>query len=138
MLQKDIPLDLRVFGNVEPIASIAVKAQVGGDLIEVNFEEGQEVKKGDLLFTIQPRLYATQLAQAEANLERDRALALNASNDLERYRLLDAKGAVVRWYGTTTDIDDSKVREGRIRSLVAEVNHRSRNLLAWSATALGG
>jgi two-component sensor histidine kinase len=44
--------------------------------------------------------------------------------------LLDAKGAVVRWYGTTTDIDDSKVREGRIRSLVAEVNHRSRNLLA--------
>lgn len=94
--QKDVPLDLRVFGNVEPIASIAVKAQVGGDLIEVNFEEGQDVRKGDLLFTIQPRLYATQLAQAEANLERDRALALNASNDLERYRLLDSKGAGVK------------------------------------------
>ena len=96
VLQKDIPLDLRVFGTVEPIASIAVKAQVGGDLIEVNFQEGQEVKKGDLLFTIQPRLYATQLAQAEANLERDRALALNATNDLERYRLLDSKGAGVK------------------------------------------
>ena len=44
--------------------------------------------------------------------------------------LLDARGAVVRWYGTTTDIDDQKHREGNIRDLMAEVNHRSRNLLA--------
>jgi PAS domain S-box-containing protein len=44
--------------------------------------------------------------------------------------LLDAKGAVVRWYGTTTDIDDQKQREENIRDLLAEVNHRSRNLLA--------
>ena len=44
--------------------------------------------------------------------------------------LLDAQGAVVRWYGTTTDIDDQKQREGNIRDLMAEVNHRSRNLLA--------
>jgi len=44
--------------------------------------------------------------------------------------LLDAQGAVVRWYGTTTDIDEQKLREGNIRDLMAEVNHRSRNLLA--------
>jgi PAS domain S-box-containing protein len=44
--------------------------------------------------------------------------------------LLDAQGAVVRWYGTTTDIDDQKQREGNIRDLMLEVNHRSRNLLA--------
>ena len=44
--------------------------------------------------------------------------------------LLDAHGAVVRWYGTTTDIDDQKQREENIRDLMAEVNHRSRNLLA--------
>jgi PAS domain S-box-containing protein len=44
--------------------------------------------------------------------------------------LLDAQGAVVRWYGTTTDIDDQKHREANIRDLMAEVNHRSRNLLA--------
>jgi PAS domain S-box-containing protein len=44
--------------------------------------------------------------------------------------LLDAQGKVVRWYGTTTDIDDQKHREGNIRDLMAEVNHRSRNLLA--------
>ena len=44
--------------------------------------------------------------------------------------LLDAQGDVVRWYGTTTDIDDQKHREANIRDLMAEVNHRSRNLLA--------
>ena len=44
--------------------------------------------------------------------------------------LLDAQGAVVKWYGTTTDIDEQKLREGNIRDLMAEVNHRSRNLLA--------
>ena len=44
--------------------------------------------------------------------------------------LLDAQGAIVRWYGTTTDIDDQKQREENIRDLMAEVNHRSRNLLA--------
>ena len=124
VLQKDIPLDLRVFGNVEPIASIGIKAQVGGDLIEVNFEEGQEVKKGDLLFTIQPRLYATQLAQAEANLERDRALALNASNDLERYRLLDAKGAGVKEQldkaATTAAVTVAVVKADEAQVLIAQ------------------
>lgn len=94
--RKDMPLDLGTFGNVEPIANIAVKAQVGGELIEVSFEEGQEVKKGALLFTIQPKLYATQLAQAEANLARDRAQAANAKRNLVRQEALDAKGAGVK------------------------------------------
>src|SRR4051812_44273615 len=70
--RKDVAVDLRAIGNVEPIASIAIKAQVTGELISVSFTEGQDVKKGDLLFTIQPKLYDTQLAQAEANLARDR------------------------------------------------------------------
>jgi multidrug efflux system membrane fusion protein len=94
VVKKDVPLDLRAIGNVESIASVGIKAQVGGELIEVNFEEGQEVKKGDLLFTIQPRLYAVQLAQAEANLARDRAAAENARRDAERNRDLGTKGAI--------------------------------------------
>lgn len=94
--RRDMPLDVHTFGNVEPIASVAIKAQVGGDLIEVNFTEGQEVKKGDLLFTIQPRLFATQLAQAMANLERDRALAENAQLNLHRQEALDARGSGVK------------------------------------------
>ncbi len=96
VVRKDMPLDLRTFGNVEPIASVAIKAQVGGELIAVSFEEGQSVKKGDLLFTIQPRLYNTQLAQAEANLARDRALAENARRELLRQEQLAARGSGVQ------------------------------------------
>ncbi len=92
--KKDLPLDLRAIGNVEPIATVAIKAQVGGELLAVNFQEGQDVKKGDLLFTIQPKLYATQLAQVEANLARDRAQAANAEREAARSVDLSAKGAV--------------------------------------------
>lgn len=93
-VKKDMPVELRAIGNVESIATVDVKAQVGGELIEVNFKEGQEVKRGDLLFTIQPMLYATQLAQAEANLARDRAQAENAQRALDRNAQLGTKGAI--------------------------------------------
>jgi multidrug efflux system membrane fusion protein len=89
---KDIPFELRAIGNVESVASVGIKAQVGGELISVDFEEGQDVKKGDLLFTIQPKLYAMQLAQAEANLARDRVAARNARRDAQRQEELDRKG----------------------------------------------
>jgi multidrug efflux system membrane fusion protein len=94
--QKDMPLEVRTFGNVEPIATVGIKAQVSGELIDVSFTEGQEVEKGKLLFTIQPRLFATQLAQAQANLERDRALALAAAQNLKRQEELEAKGSGVK------------------------------------------
>jgi multidrug efflux system membrane fusion protein len=94
IVQKDMPIDLTAIGNVEPIATVGIKAQVSGELIEMNFQEGEEVKKGDLLFTIQPKLYATQLAQAEANLARDRVQAANAQRDADRSAELAKKGAV--------------------------------------------
>ena len=93
VVKKDMPVDLRAIGNVEAIATVGIKAQVGGELLEVNFKEGQDVKKGDLLFSIQPKLYATQLAQAEANLARDRASAANARREADRQAELDRKGA---------------------------------------------
>ena len=93
VVKKDMPVDLRAIGNVQAIATVAIKAQVGGELLEVNFQEGQDVKKGDLLFSIQPKLYATQLAQAEANLARDRASAVNARREADRQAELDRKGA---------------------------------------------
>ncbi|MCE9608676.1 MAG: efflux RND transporter periplasmic adaptor subunit [Chthoniobacter sp.] len=93
-VKKDVPLDLRAIGNVESIATVEIKAQVAGELIEVGFQEGQDVKKGDLLFSIQPKLYATQLAQADANLARDRAAAANALREANRNAELAAKGAV--------------------------------------------
>jgi multidrug efflux system membrane fusion protein len=95
-VKKDMPLDLRAIGNVESIATVEITAQVSGELIDVGFAEGQDVKKGDLLFSIQPKLYATQLAQAQANLARDRAAAANAQREATRAGDLSGKGAVSR------------------------------------------
>ncbi len=95
-VRKDMPVDLRVIGNVEPIATVAIKAQVAGELIDVSFTEGQDVKKGQLLFTIQPKLYATQLAQANANLARDRAMAASSRREQARQEELDKKGAGIK------------------------------------------
>jgi membrane fusion protein, multidrug efflux system len=89
---KDIPFELRAIGNVESMATVGIKAQVGGELISVDFKEGEDVKKGDLLFSIQPKLYATQLAQAEANVARDRVAAANTLRDAQRQEELGRKG----------------------------------------------
>ena len=90
--RRDMPIELRAIGNVESIATVGVKAQVGGELIQVHFTEGQEVKKGDVIFSIQPKLYSVQLAGAEANLARDRAIAENARHALDRGVDLQKKG----------------------------------------------
>lgn len=82
--QRDVPLDIQVIGNVEAYSTIAVKAQVPGQLTKVYFHEGDYVKKGDLLFTIDPRPYEAQLGQAEANLARDIAQHAQAEANLER------------------------------------------------------
>jgi multidrug efflux system membrane fusion protein len=66
--QKDVPIQIKAIGNVEALSTIAVRSQVEGVLQRVAFTPGQEVKKGDLLFTIDPRPLQAQLSQAEANL----------------------------------------------------------------------
>ena len=84
VFQKDVPVDLSAIGNVEAYATISVRAQVAGQLIEVKLREGDFVKKGDHLFTIDPTPYRAQLAQAEANLKRDEALLAQAQSVFER------------------------------------------------------
>src|SRR5688572_28042700 len=70
--EKEMPLQLQAIGAVEANATVSVRAQVGGELLKVHIKEGQEVKKGDLLFTIDPRPYEAALAQAQATLAKDR------------------------------------------------------------------
>jgi multidrug efflux system membrane fusion protein len=70
---KAVPLEIQAVGNVEAYSTVTVKAQIGGELTQVNFQEGTDVKKGDRLFVIDPRPYQSQVAQAEANLAKDRA-----------------------------------------------------------------
>ena len=82
--EKDVPVDLAAIGNVEAYASISVRAQVTGQLMEIHFQEGDSVKQGQLLFTLDRRPFEAALAQAEANLTRDKALMAQAEAQLSR------------------------------------------------------
>ncbi len=82
--QKDVPLEIQVIGNAEALSTVSIRPQVTGPLIKVNFHEAEYVKKGDLLFNIDPRPFEAQLSQAEANVERDRAQLGQAQANLKR------------------------------------------------------
>jgi membrane fusion protein, multidrug efflux system len=82
--QKDVPIEVAVVGNVEAYSTITVIPQVGGQLTEVLFKEGDIVKKGQKLFQIDPRPLEATLAQNKANLARDKALLGQANANLER------------------------------------------------------
>jgi multidrug efflux system membrane fusion protein len=84
VVQKNVPVEVQVIGNVEAYSTISVKAQVGGQLTEVHFAEGDYCKKGDLLFEIDPRPLEAALAQAQANLKRDEAAVGQAEANLAR------------------------------------------------------
>jgi len=92
--QKDIPVLLRAIGNVEGAEVVAVKPQINGELTEVNFREGQDVKKGDVLFRIDARPYMAALRKAEAALARDRVIMENAKANYGRYRQLVKEGII--------------------------------------------
>lgn len=92
--EKSVPIELRAVGNVRAFSTVSVKAQVGGELIAVHFKEGQEVKCGDLLFTIDPAPFESRLKQAEANLAKHQAELQNAQKQVERYGSVVKKGYV--------------------------------------------
>ncbi|MGE5125221.1 MAG: efflux RND transporter periplasmic adaptor subunit [Betaproteobacteria bacterium] len=94
--REDVPFEWRGVGTVEAINTVSVKAQVGGELVRVHFREGDEVRKGDPLFTLDERPFQAALREAQAQLERDRALAENAAADARRYTELVAKDSVTR------------------------------------------
>jgi multidrug efflux system membrane fusion protein len=82
--QKDIPVRLTAIGNVQAYSTVAIRAQVGGQLVRVHFREGRDVRKGDPLFTIDPRPFEAQLSQAESNLAKDTAQLRQAEANLAR------------------------------------------------------
>jgi len=93
---KDIPVEIRAIGRVEAYSSVSVKAQVTGEIATVKFEEGRDVRRGEVLFTIDPKPYEIALRQAQAILEKDRALLKQAEADAKRYGDLAAKEYVTR------------------------------------------
>jgi len=94
VMKKDVPLMLPAIGTVQPRATVTVRPQVGGKLAEVHFHEGDFVKAGDLLFTIDPRPFEVARAQATAALDQARAEAANARLREARYLKLDRSGSV--------------------------------------------
>jgi membrane fusion protein, multidrug efflux system len=94
--RQDVPVEVRAVGHVEPFTTVAIKARVGGQVTKVGFREGQDVRQGEVLFQIDPRPYQAALAQARAQLERDRAIARNAEEDVKRYTDLVRKDYVTR------------------------------------------
>jgi multidrug efflux system membrane fusion protein len=89
-----VPFRLPAIGNVEAYATVSVKARVDGQIVTVNFREGQPVRKGDVLFRIDPRPYEAALRQAEANALRDAAARDQARSQATRYQELLEKNFV--------------------------------------------
>ena len=83
-----VQIDPPPVGHVMPYSTVTIRPQIGGILSQVHFQEGQEVKKGDLLFTIDPRPTQAALATAQANLARDRAQRENAKIQFDREQKL--------------------------------------------------
>ncbi len=96
VVQKAVPYEIRAIGNIDAFSNVAVKAQVTGLLAKIHFKEGQFVRKGALLFTIDARQQQAAVRQAVAALSRDKAQVENAREDERRYSELVKKGYVSR------------------------------------------
>jgi membrane fusion protein, multidrug efflux system len=91
---RTMPVELQAIGNVEAISTVTIKAQISGQLVGVHFKEGDFVKKGQLLFTIERPPFEAALRQAEGTLAKDEAQSLNSKLDAERYQGLGKQGVV--------------------------------------------
>lgn len=94
--KKAVPLEIRVIGSVEPSSTVAIRAQVTGELTAVHFTEGDFVREGQVLFTLDQRPLEAALNQMRANLERDTAQATNTRTQADRARELAARGIATR------------------------------------------
>jgi len=95
-VEKTVPVELRAIGNVQAYNTVLVKTQVPGELTGVFFKEGDDVKRGQLLFTLDPRPLESELKRQEATLARDQAEAANARAQATRYAKLVEEGVVAR------------------------------------------
>ena len=107
VVQKPVPLTTKAIGNVEAFSTVAIRALVAGELQKIHFKQGQEVRKGDLLFTIDPRPLQATLDQAIGTLAKDRSTLANARALAARYKRLYEEGIASKedldQYSTSAD-----------------------------------
>jgi len=132
VVQKAMPLQVRAIGTVEPSQVVAVRAQLTGELTSVRFTEGDDVKEGQVLFTLDRRPLEAALKQAEANLERDIAQSANAVAQAKRYDDLANKGIATKEQvdtanansialGATVGADRAAVENARVQLQYATI-----------------
>ena len=98
---RDVPVEIQAVGNVQAYSAVSIRSQITGQITQVHFKEGQEVKKGDELFTIDPRPFQAALNQAEASLQSGQAMLMNSRLNFERTsNLLNSKIASQADYDT--------------------------------------
>jgi multidrug efflux system membrane fusion protein len=90
-VSKPVPVEFGTIGTVTTYATVALKSRIDGEIMEVHLKDGQDVKAGDLLFTIDSRAIRAQLEQVQANLARDQALLISAQREVERQNSLVKK-----------------------------------------------
>ena len=117
VIEKAVPLVIRAIGNVQAYNMVAVKSMVSGEISEVHFTEGQDVKKGALLFTIDPRSFEAVLKQTEANLARDIAQVGQVEADLAKNMAL-VKQAVANLERDKAQAENARVEAKRYESLI--------------------
>ncbi|HEY7335515.1 MAG TPA: efflux RND transporter periplasmic adaptor subunit [Bryobacteraceae bacterium] len=105
-VQRDVPIEVQAVGTVEAYKTISVKSQIAGQITNVYFNEGDYVKAGDKLFSIDPRLYEAQLTQAQANKKKSESLEAQAEANLE-HDIANQKYASL-----TADRTEALVKEG--------------------------
>ncbi len=112
--RRDVPIYLTGLGTVQPISSVGIHSQVDGKLEDVRFTEGQHVKKGDVIASIDPRLFKASLDQAKAKKAQDEALLGSAQKDLTRFKTLALKS-----FESQQNVD---LQQGKVDQLTAALD----------------
>ena len=115
--QKTVPIQVTAVGNVQALTTVGVKSQVNGQLMQVSFKEGDLVKQGDLLFTIDPRPFEAALRQAEANVARDTAQLHQTEASLVQ-REAEVQQAQANLERDRAQLENARTQEQRYKTLM--------------------